>query len=988
MDGSATFALPIGAMDPQEYRFLINLDPHPYLGALCSVWVAPVLEGEVSLVESRLTPGNLSDFGAGPDSLLSKLVCEAERYQEKMVLDHFNRTRKVARSLEEYAQEPTRKKALQSYTDRWVNLWLEQAVVSGYTLCFGLRRGAFVHSQSLRYLRLEDRPELTFLRQPEGIRYRLRLFQGGQVWPILGMKYQALSVKHGWALLDRTLVHLEDTPASLLKPFTEKEEVFIPGKHVPVFMKGFLLRAAEKADVLAEGFEILEHTRIEGWRLGIIQDLFHGHYKCRQGFSYGGAWFMGYDARISHQRLVEQDADDYVIHRYVRNPAEEEERALALQQSGLALAEPGILHFSEGEKSAELADAAAWLVRHADELTAAGWQLEPLHTPQGILLPKPAKVVEHTLEEGNDWFDIHARVQVGEYDLPFTALRSSITEGVPFHALPDGLCFHIPADWFQLYADWFVLGEIAGEQFRLTRAQYLSIRQKGTIATASESVAPSVEWEKVPAPAALQATLRPYQEAGFAWLAGLYNAGLGACLADDMGLGKTIQTIALLLHIQEGLTPSAPLSAPVQMDLFGTSAAEETVSPVGALIIAPSSLLYNWESELRRFAPSLRVLMHSGSQRFRDPGVLSRQDVLITSYALVVRDAELLSRIPLRCAILDESQHIKNRDSKTFKAVHRLHTDVRITLTGTPIENSLSDLWSQMQFINPGLLGQYEQFRTHYQTPIERKGDEEKREALKQLVRPFLLRRRKEEVARDLPALHEQIVWCDMHEAQAACYEEERNAVRRLLLRQLETGQSVGAPVVLNALMRLRQIANYPAILPEYAEIPSGKAEVLCGELETIARSGHRALVFSAFLQHLRVYRNWLEQNSIPYDTLTGEDSAVEKKAAEDALQQERVQFLLLTLKAGGAGLNLTAADYVLLADPWWNPAVEKQAVARAHRIGQTRPVLALRFITRGTIEEKILRLQERKQQWSDDLIDEPAFLQGLLPEELRDLVS
>lgn len=974
-------------MSASTDRFIINIDPHPLIGMQASVWVAPEIDGEVSLVSGRLTPGNLAGFGLSGEDTLTHLVQEAEQYTEAGVLAHFNRKAKVAKSLDELVKEEVRKKALVQHADRFVASWLERAVSTGCLLTSGLGRGSIIRSQLLHFLHLQDPPRLSFVRDAGGLRYRLSLGSDGEAMDLLGRNLQVLAGPSGWALVDRLLLRVDHVPAGVLKPFTTKEEVFVPEHLVPSMMRSFILKMAERADIQAEGFRILEHRAIEGKRLGVIQDLFGGHYKCRLSFSYGGAWFTAGETRLSRQRLVEEEGGEFVIHRHLRDLQREGELAASLSGHGLQPEATGYPSFHHPQDAETQAGAAAWLIRHHEELSAAGWDLETFHTPWGPLLPEWPRLEEGDPEEGTDWFDLRVRVHIGGKDIPLTALQETIREHQPFHTLPDGRCFLVPADWFSEYADWFALGTVQGETLRLTRAQFRSLRERRTETHESNTASSVAEMPAEAAvPSGLKATFRPYQLEGFRWLAGLYGSGLGGCLADDMGLGKTLQTIALLLHVQEHLSPQAASETEVQLDLF--SAPAQAASPLHALVVAPSGLLYNWASEIARFAPGLRVHLHTGPDRSKQARSLQQWDVVVTSYALLVRDEEILSGVQWRCTILDESQYIKNKDSKTFRAVHRIPSPFRLTLTGTPVENSLADLWSQMQCINPGLLGTYEKFRTAYQQPIEKRKDGERLEALKAIVRPYILRRRKEEVVRDLPPLSEQIVWCEMTEAQERCYREERDRARKLVLQQQQDGGSVGNPVVLNALMRLRQIANHPGLLDEFADIPSGKFETLCAELETVARSGHKALVFSAFLKHLQQYRDWLDREGHPYDTITGEDRAEERLKAEQALKEDRILFLLMTLKAGGTGLNLTAADYVLLADPWWNPAVERQAIARAHRIGQERPVLALRFITRGTIEEKILRLQQRKQRWSDDLLEEESFLRSLDASEIGELLE
>lgn len=966
--------------------FVINIDPHPLIGMTASIWVAPGTSKDPGLASVRITPGNTTDYGLGAEDPLTVLCREAANHTPENVLAHFNRKGRVARSLEELIAVPELQKALERHTDRWVAHWLERAVRTNAVLTNGLVRHGLPEKHRITWLHPDSPLQLSFLQTDQGLRYRLRLVHSGNELPLRGMDFHVLAGPSGWALLGHQLLDLAG-PANLLKPFTEKEEVFIPARHVPVFLRQFLLRHAATSDIQAQGFDILRHKKITGCRLGLFQDLFSGRFRVRLAFAYDDFWTPPHDDRTTFQRLVEEADGRFVIHQYHRDPAEENERMHGLSAFGLVPEPGGTLAFADNDNGADFTAAARWLISHRDDLRERGWELEEFHTPQGRLIPAWPHTEEAEPEGAMDWLDIHLQVGIAGRKLPMTLLKETILEGIPFHPMGDGTCFLVPADWYGRFRNWFAVGTIDGETFRFSPAQWKSLNTTTTtqvVGDASPAPGPLV---LLPSPPGLKATLRPYQQAGFSWMAGLFDAGLGACLADDMGLGKTLQTIALLLHVRAGLPTGESGTVQGQLDLFASSPGPSRPAPLGALIIAPASLLTNWAGELARFAPDLRVLLHRGADRQRRADTLQEADVVITSYPLLVRDEELFLQTAFRCLVLDESQTIKNPDSRTFLTVHRLHARVRLTLTGTPLENSLSDLWAQMHVVNPGILGTFRDFRQHYGNPVERRDDRDRLEQLRALIRPYILRRTKEEVAPELPPLTEQVVYCTMTDEQARIYQEELEKVRRLVRSGLAAGRAGRGPEMLNALMRLRQLANVPAQFEEYAGIASGKTETICAELETISRSGHRGLLFSAFLRHLEVYAAYLGQEGIPFDTFTGKDDLRERERAVAALQDEKLDFLLLTLRAGGAGLNLYGADYVLLADPWWNPAVERQAIGRAHRIGQTRPVIALRFITLDTIEEKIVRLQQRKQKWSDDLLEEADFLGSLSDREWEELL-
>jgi superfamily II DNA or RNA helicase len=972
---------------PGPYRLVIDLDPHPILGMQGCIYVCSS-EGELpAFALYKLSTGNAADHGIETASPLYRLLLEAERFTPANVLAHFNRRKKVARSLEDLLQDPRLKKALSIYTQSRVHDWLSTAVELMLPIGTGIRRDELVRPCLLRYLPVEEPPRLHFKRTTDGLHYRLSLYKEDRRVPLITDTYHALSNEYGWSILGTWLLHVPALPALFLKPFTTREEVYYSNKHVPTFMQGFLLRVAKNAEIEAEGFDVEDQKHITAVHLCLSEDVFNGHYKWRVNYTYGEATFQGYEDRRIRQRITETSAGSYKVHRYIRDKVAEEEALVPLASLGLRQGQTGWLDWVDTVIGSDLVSACCWLIAHLPQLQQAGIQIDPVQTPYGTLVPEAPVLEQASPEEGNDWFDLRAQVTVGDVRFPFTRMYKTLLERAPFHPLPDGRCMLVPAAWQSEFAPWFASGIIEGETLRLTKAQYRALQETRLTDSPAPAEAPARTTGYRP-PSSLQAQLRSYQVAGFSWLATLFDAELGACLADDMGLGKTIQTIALLLHIQDRMTPAeATTAASGQLDLFAP-AAPPMRQPLRALIIAPAGLLYNWASEIAKFAPALDTHIHRGSDRSRDPEVLLRKDVLITSYPLAVRDAGLLAQLPLRCIVLDESHQIKNRDTQTFKAVARLQAPFRLTLTGTPVENSLSDLWSQMQFINPGLLGGYTAFRQHFQVPIEKHNDEAARDQLRRLVNPYILRRMKRDVLTDLPPVTHQIVYCDMDEAQAACYHGEKNAVRQTILQHLAAGSTVSSTLVLNALMRLRQIAIHPALLPEYAELPSAKTETMQAEMDTIARSGHRGLVFSNFLQHLAIHRRELTQSGWRHDAITGEQKPADRLRAEHAFQAGDLSFLLITLKAGGTGLNLTAADYVLLADPWWNPAAEQQAIDRAHRIGQQNPVVVMRFITRGTIEEKILRLQERKLQWSEDLFDEHSLLAGLSPEEVAALLD
>ena len=449
-------------------------------------------------------------------------------------------------------------------------------------------------------------------------------------------------------------------------------------------------------------------------------------------------------------------------------------------------------------------------------------------------------------------------------------------------------------------------------------------------------------------PGGLRATLRPYQEEGLRWLQHLRAHGAGGVLADDMGLGKTLQTIAHLVAEKQAGRLDAP-----------------------ALIVAPTSVVGNWRRELGRFAPHLRVQLVRGAGRRFQWAQTSRCDVALTTYALLVRDEALLQSRRFSALILDEAQAIKNPRSQAHRAAARIDADHRLCLSGTPVENHLGELWALFDFLNPGMLGDADWFRHRFAVPIERDQNRERLGALRGQVAPYILRRTKEEVARDLPPKTEIVRPVELGGAQRDLYESLRVAAHAEVRRVIASKGLAGSTItILDALMKLRQVCCDPRLVRGEAALgvrESAKYDVLMSLVAQQLAQGRRILVFSQFASMLALIAEGLTQRGVSWVALTG--ATADRQGAVDTFQQGRADVFLISLKAGGTGLNLTAADTVIHYDPWWNPAAQAQATDRAYRIGQTRPVFVYNLIVAGSVEERMLGLQRRKRQLADGIL-------------------
>jgi non-specific serine/threonine protein kinase len=539
----------------------------------------------------------------------------------------------------------------------------------------------------------------------------------------------------------------------------------------------------------------------------------------------------------------------------------------------------------------------------------------------------------------------------------------------------------LPDAWVKKYALLLKVGDTKGNKVRLKKFHF-SVLDELLSDIDEESLALELEEKKarlaevlsndyttLPPPKELKAMLRPYQQAGYQWLRFLQDAGWGGILADDMGLGKTVQTLAHLQHYKNE-HPGAQF-----------------------LVVCPTTLMYNWEAEIKKFTPELTHFIHHGPKRVSDPRLFDGYDVVITTYGTMRSDIKMFNAHPVDYAILDESQAIKNPASQSAKAALLINAKHRIALSGTPVQNNTFDLYAQMNFLNPGMLGSRESFMNDFATPIDKFREEEVTAQLRQLTYPFMLRRTKEQVAKDLPEKTETILYCQMRPEQRRIYDAFRNDYRDKIMGMIdERGIERSQMHILQGLTRLRQVCDSPALIQDgESQYPnySIKLEEIVRELtENVGH--HKALVFSQFLGMLSLIRKSLEEMKVPYVYFDGSTSSSgREKAIQQFQNDEETRVFLISLKAGGIGLNLTAADYVYIVDPWWNPAVEQQAIDRTHRIGQTKNIFAYRLICRETIEEKMLQLQERKRVLAHELVsDDNAFFKRLTRDDIAYLLS
>jgi non-specific serine/threonine protein kinase len=582
------------------------------------------------------------------------------------------------------------------------------------------------------------------------------------------------------------------------------------------------------------------------------------------------------------------------------------------------------------------------------------------------------------VSSGLDWFDAKVEIEFGEQRVGIDEIKSALVNKQSFVQLGDGTLGILPDEWLKRYSLLFKVGDGRTDQLRLTKYHmsvidelYENRDEKELSFELDEKYERLKEFKHIPetaAPVHLQNIQRPYQTSGFQWLNYLNDVGWGGILADDMGLGKTIQALSMLHHYKQ------------------------VNGGLKALVVCPTTLIYNWRNEVQKFSPDLGFHIHHGSVRSRNVDELQKHNIIITTYGTLRSDIQVLLKIDFDYVILDESQAIKNPASKVTRAASLLRAKNRLCMSGTPLQNNTFDIFAQMNFLNPGLLGNMEFFRNEFATPIDKFGEQEQKEHLRKLLFPFILRRTKEQVAKDLPEKTETILFCEMEKEQRKVYDAYRDSYRNKILGTIDQ-QGIGRSqlTILQGLMKLRQICDSPAILNEEEKYPnhSIKLDELAREIEENI-GDHKALIFSQFLGMLALIKKKLVKDNIPFEYFDGSTSAPDReKAIQNFQNNDECRVFLISLKAGGVGLNLTAADYVYIVDPWWNPAVEQQAIDRTHRIGQTKNIFAYRMICVDTIEDKILDLQERKRKLASELTaDDASFVKALSKADVEYLFS
>ncbi|MGC1241114.1 MAG: DEAD/DEAH box helicase [Chryseosolibacter sp.] len=974
----------------QPFQIIYSLYQHEYLGFIFESYIVHLDEkGKLTYQHQNISAKNAREFSKGLDDRDFELIeaidsmhqdAIAKKFSPKVVkpeefltkiYDKSKGSEQVQEQIEDY-MEKRRAKILEKLKGK---------------MLFEMGNDGEPTWRKIEVLEKRAAIQFHFMRTHENTNYYPTIYYQGKKLEMPNDSAYLVCKNPAWMVLNGKLYGFEKhVDGKKLIPFFSKKFVVIPKNVEETYYNRFIAPLiASFDDVEASGFEINKSTydpypvltlsELHTAQTITAPSLFDsgsgseeptdeaGKIVFDLSFKYGKHRFRG-DNIGPVSVTVEKQPEGYIFHRVTRKTDTEKNFLHTLQKLGLPM---------KGFRVAiPKSEAFSWLNENRVNLLNLGFEVsQPESRDKKYFVGKA--VIEVEVKENIDWFDIHAKIRFGEFEIPFKELRKLILRRKVEFKLPNGEIAIIPEVWLTKYADLFALSETEGAHEKpVLRKHHLNLvkeLEEGNLAKVqlSEKLRTLNSFSGIknyPVPEGFNGELRPYQKAGYNWLRFLNEYRLGGCLADDMGLGKTVQTLTLLLS--------------------------EKIAGAGtSLLVMPTSLIYNWEMEANKFTPELKILNYTGTLRNKDISRFKNYDLVLTSYGITRLDIEILQKYFFNYVILDESQVIKNPTSNIAKAVRELKSRHKLVLTGTPIENTTLDLWSQMSFINPGILGTQTYFRNEYQYPIEKKADETKSKKLGAIIKPFILRRHKSQVATELPEKVEYVQYSVMTTEQEKRYEEVKTHYREKILNLIEQeGLGNSRFMILEGLTKLRQLANHPRMVEQGYAGDSGKLEDITHMLENAIAEGHKVLVFSQFVKHLDLVREYLKTNKIDFAYLDG-SSTDRKEQVERFNRDTQLKVFLISIKAGGLGLNLTEADYVFILDPWWNPAVEAQAIDRAHRIGQKKKVFTYKFITRNSVEEKILTLQQKKLKLTQELITtEESFVKQLTKDDIAQMLT
>lgn len=929
------------------YKLIFSIRQHPKLGPLVEPYVIALsTHNTLTLTYQKVFSGNADHYDRLSQEELA-LIEILDGIMPENIIRRFSSVERIRPK--EYFSKYFNIDQFRSEIRPFIEEVLIRFLADASKLNVPLYRADEINpaSQNILYTDEESKALFHFRRDQEGTRYFATVKYKDQRIPFMKVGALILTQAPAFMVVNNKLLYFNpQIDGAKLAVFLNRKYIQVPKSKEREYFENFVVRLFEKAPVNAVGFKLqLEQHQARPY-INIVD------HQMELGFQYGPHSFSYHPHKFAHACLKWNNEEPVVI-KVRRARRWEEGQVDAIRALG----------WDPLAGSKDLGKDLTWLSENYSILLNNGFSLnQELLANYCIEKPK----MEYTIVEDTDWFDVNMQVHLGDISFPFKALVGSIKRGDRFYKLSNGQLFLIPEEWFALGQNLENIRR-SGNGFKIPKYQ-LEVLQLIPSKTIKDHLLGLESIREEEPDELFKGTLRPYQKDGLSWIMFLYRNGFGGILADDMGLGKTVQTLAFLQKV---------------------NALRDKDSP--ALLVAPTSLLFNWEKEAEIFTPNLNVYIHKGQRRNKEIEFIKAHDLVVTSYGLIRNDFEILDQIRFSCIVLDESQYIKNQSSKSTQLINKLHSDHRLCLTGTPIENSIKDLWSQMNFLNKGLLGSSRAFQLEYVKPIEKEMDKDKMAELSKKVKTFVLRRTKQQVAKDLPALTEKTILCEMSPEQKSWYEEIKSQYRNELLDLVEKqGVERSKLSILQGLTKLRQLANHPKLLDEDTSFESGKHQQIMKHLQVVIEEDHKVLIFSQFVSYLKLLSKDLRRMRIPHFQLYGETGIEDRNRMVESFQNGSTEkVFLISLKAGGVGLNLTAADYVFITDPWWNPAAEAQARDRTHRIGQTNKVISYKFISDETVEEKIITLQNKKKSYASDIIQvEDNIIRSLELKDVRSLFN
>ena len=987
-----------------KQKFVFSISRHPHLGVLVEPYVVDLTKtDEFSLSFRKVTLNTIADYGIVLSDEELEIISITDQYNDESIIRRFSKKAVLSTEFFKKLDEKQFQKVLRPFIEKKLDEILNLILRHKIPLYFkGLKKDP-IHDTPVKIERKPAEVVFNFVKHEDKTKYYISVRHEEQGITLTNKNALLITNQPCWLFLENKIYRFTDEiDSKKLVPFFNKPHIDIPAKNEKKYFETFILKSIRNCRVHATGFQIREE-KPPGKTLLKLESSWNEQPLLLLQFKYGNKKFYCHDESENNVSLKSEN-NEYAFFKIRRNKEWEKEQAEIIHQFGLVHYEGAAFTIPENKPDTPPAIARynllSWVNRNEKALQEKDITIIQDKESSNTYYTGAIKI-DYKVDQVKDWFDVHIVVKFGEYEIPFSSLRNHILNHQREYQLPNGEIAIIPEEWFAEYEGILRFGKIMDDRLLVKNHHFAAIEQlknKNGVQQKLKEFKKLYDTGKIDLimpPENINAVLRPYQAEGLSWLYFLRQHHLGACLADDMGLGKTIQVLSLLLKIKNEAT-QCPLDITshqsdeaVQLSLFGEKNLE-THPPFTSLIVMPLSLVHNWENEIKKFAPDLKVFIHTGIKRVETTKDFHKYDVILTTYGIVRNDFDLLAEFDFHYIILDESQVIKNPESKIFKSIKELNSEHRIVMTGTPIENSLTDLWSQMTFLNDGLVGSINFFKKQFVSPIERFKDEQRQEDLKKLINPFIMRRTKANVAKDLPELTQHIYYCEMSDEQRKIYEEQKSSIRNLILDNIEKkGKEKSNFVILNGLMKLRLLANHPSLVNDEYHDESGKFNDVMHNIEKIISGNHKVLIFSSFVKHLNMFKKYLEASNINHHMLTGELSDKKRKAVIKEFQdQEDTRVFLISIKAGGVGLNLTSADYVFILDPWWNPAVENQAINRTHRIGQKKKIFSYKFITTDSIEEKILRLQQEKSKLSDELISESNLFKHFSEDEIKMLLN